>query len=172
MDRRTTPAQPKAKRSSPRRRVSHCKKAAVWPGPPPTRCPRHRSARAGPRVWLTALPLGDGPAADEPLGHALAALDARWVFLAGKGRFGPGGSTAPLCTRILRPSGERGPGGLPAGADPKPFGVVARSLSDSKDTFLEIANDSPYPDPVGRQARYRPPACRSMTLAVVCIWLP
>ena len=34
---------------------------------------------------------------------------------------------------------------MPAGANPKPFGVVARSLSDSKDTFLEIANDSPYP---------------------------
>ena len=36
------------------------------------------------RVWLTALPLGDGPAADEPLGHSLAALDAHWVFLTGK----------------------------------------------------------------------------------------
>ena len=36
------------------------------------------------RAWLTALPLGDGPAADLPLGHALAALDAQWVFLAEK----------------------------------------------------------------------------------------
>ena len=43
---------------------------------------------AAPRVWLTALPLGDGPAADEPLGHALAALDARWVFLAEKAASG------------------------------------------------------------------------------------
>ena len=38
----------------------------------PTRRPERRTS-----IWLSALPLGDGPAADEPLGHALAALDAR-----------------------------------------------------------------------------------------------
>ena len=39
---------------------------------------------AGPRIWLTALPLGDGPAAEELLGHAMAALDVQWIFLAEK----------------------------------------------------------------------------------------
>ena len=31
---------------------------------------------------LSALPLSEGPEGDEPLGHAVAALDARWVVLA------------------------------------------------------------------------------------------
>ncbi len=40
--------------------------------------------RGSEPIRLTALPLGDGPGADELLGHAVAALDARWVFLDGK----------------------------------------------------------------------------------------
>ena len=65
----------------------------------------------GPRVWLTALPLGDGSAADEPLGHALAALDARWVFLAEKAASGQEDRLRRFTRVFCRPSGERGAGG-------------------------------------------------------------
>ncbi len=97
------------------------------------------------RVWLTALPLGDGPAADLPLGHALAALDAQWVFLAEKAVSGQEERLRNFA-RVLGP--------LPAKAVPadqatdgisRPFGVVVRRLDDNARTFLEIANNSPYP---------------------------
>ena len=59
---------------------------------------------AAPRVWLTALPLGDGPAADEPLGHALAAARCAVGLPGRKGRLRPGRTTATLCTRASVPS--------------------------------------------------------------------
>ncbi len=108
---------------------------------------RNTSTRANTRgVWLTALPLGNGPAADEPLGHAIAALDARWVFLAQKAVAGQEERLRRFAG-ILRalPAWPAIP--LNAQADPnaKPFGVAVRRMSDDAQTFLEIANDSPYP---------------------------
>ena len=38
-----------------------------------------------------------------------------------------------------------GPAEAPAGPSTKPFGVVVRSLSGPGATYVEIANDSPYP---------------------------
>jgi hypothetical protein len=101
--------------------------------------------RQGSRVWLTALPLGDGPAADLPLGHALAALDAHWVFLAEKVASGQEERLRNFA-RILRalPVKET-PADLAADSLSKPFGVAVRSLADGGHSILEIANDSPYP---------------------------
>ena len=50
------------------------RKPSGWPSGAPR--------RARGTVALATLPLGDGVAADEPLGHALAAIDAQWVILA------------------------------------------------------------------------------------------
>jgi hypothetical protein len=107
-------------------------------------------SRSGQTVWLTALPLGDGPAADEPLGHALAALDARWVFLAEKAIAGHEDRVRRFASVL---------GALPAwpattlsaqrDLGSRQFGVVMRTMSDDTQTFLEIANDSPYPIRIG-----------------------
>jgi hypothetical protein len=96
-------------------------------------------------IWLTALPLGDGPAADEPLGHALAALDARFVFLAEKAASGQEERLRRFA-RVLRALPARSaPADDPADTTAKPFGVVVRNLNGNAQTFLEIANSSPYP---------------------------
>ncbi len=43
------------------------------------------------------------------------------------------------------PHGRRSPSARQGTPNPKPFGVAVRSMSDGAQTFLEIANDSPYP---------------------------
>jgi hypothetical protein len=100
----------------------------------------------GPPVWLSALPLGDGPAADEPLGHALAALDAQWVFLAAAAAAGHEDRLRRFAG-VLRalPAWPSRP--ATAAADPQGplFGTVLRSSGDGASSFLAIANDSPYP---------------------------
>ena len=108
---------------------------------------RNQSPRGNDqRVWLTAVPLGDGVTADEPLGHAVAALDPRWVFLADKAvagqedrlrRFAAVMRSLPAWPAVAVDSQPN------AGA--RPFGVALRRMSDDAQTFLEIANDSPYP---------------------------
>ncbi len=108
---------------------------------------QNTSPRANTRgVWLTALPLGNGPAADEPLGHAIAALDARWVFLAHKAVAGQEERLRRFAG-VLRalPAWPAISLAAPADPNPKPFGVAVRRMSDDAQTFLEIANDSPYP---------------------------
>jgi hypothetical protein len=97
-------------------------------------------------VWLTALPLGNGPAADEPLGHAIAAFDAQWVFLAHKAVAGHEEQLRRFAG-VLRalPAWPATSLNAQADPDPKPFGVAVRRMSDDAQTFLEIANDSPYP---------------------------
>ncbi len=101
---------------------------------------------AGPSIWLTSMPLGDGPSAEEPLGHAMAALDVQWLFLAAKaaagheeqlGRFAGVLHALPAWSKAHSDARED-----PA---PRPFGVAVRSMNDGAQTFLEIANDSPYP---------------------------
>ena len=100
----------------------------------------------GPAVCLSALPLGDGPAADEPLGHALAALDAQFVFLAAEAVAGHEERIRRVAG-VLRalPAWSASPAG--SGADPHglPFGIAVRRMEDHAQTFLAIANDSPYP---------------------------
>jgi hypothetical protein len=98
------------------------------------------------KIWLTALPLGDGPTADELLGHAIAALDARWVFLADKAAAGQEERLRRFAG-VLRALPAWPPVPLNSQADPnsRPFGVAVRRMTDDAQTFVEIANDSPYP---------------------------
>ncbi len=95
---------------------------------------------------VTALPLGNGPAADEPLGHAIAALDARWVFLAHKAVSGQEERLRRFAA-VLHALPAWPATSLASQASPasKPFGVTVRRMSDDAQTFLEFANDSPYP---------------------------
>jgi hypothetical protein len=108
------------------------------------RNPHPRGGNAG--VWLTAGPLDDGPAADEPLGHAVAALDAQWVFLAHKAVVGKEERLRRFAA-VLRalPALPAAPLDFQAASNPKQFGVTVRRMGDDAQTFLEFANDSPYP---------------------------
>ena len=107
-------------------------------------------ASARQMVWLTALPLGDGPGADEPLGHALAALDARCVFLAEKAVAGHEDRIRRFAG-VLRalPSWTAADLGDLHDPSSRQFGVSVLAMSDEDQTFLEIANDSPYPIRIG-----------------------
>ena len=95
-------------------------------------------------LTLSALPLGDGIAADEPLGHALAAIDAHWVILAVPAIAGHEERVRRFST-VLRalPAWPSQP--VLVGGDQKDYGVAVRTLSDPSQTFLAIANDTPYP---------------------------
>jgi hypothetical protein len=97
-------------------------------------------------VWLSALPMGDATAADFPLGHALGALDAQWVFLAASAIAGHEDRLRAFAS-VLR-SLPAWPARVAASeAEPRsaPFGTAVRAMGDRAQTFLEIANDSPYP---------------------------
>jgi hypothetical protein len=91
---------------------------------------------------LTALPLAEGALGDEMMGHALAALDARWVMLASAAVTGHEERVRHFA-RVFR--------ALPATkstAPPlsgQPFGVAVRPLPSGSATYLAMANDTPYP---------------------------
>jgi hypothetical protein len=95
-------------------------------------------------LTLSSLPLGDDIAADEPLGHALAAIDAHWVILAVPAIAGHEERVRRL-SNVIRslPTWPSLP--VLAGGDQKDYGVAVRTLSDPAQTFLAIANDTPYP---------------------------
>lgn len=95
-------------------------------------------------VTLSTLPLGDGAAADEPLGHALAALDAQWVILAAPAIAGHEERLRRYATVLHSlPAWDSQP--ALAGGNQKDQGVAVRTLGDATQTFLEVANDTPYP---------------------------
>ena len=90
---------------------------------------------------LAARPMAEGPAGDEPLEHALASIDATWVFVAGSSVAGQEERLRRF-TRVFAalPASPRGV------ADPRlASGVVARPIRSGAETFLAMANDSPYP---------------------------
>ncbi len=93
----------------------------------------------GPR--LSARPLVEGPGGDEPLGHALAALDPRIILVAST-------AVAGHEERVRRFARAFAPLPAPEAAPPEPrlpSGVVARLHRSGSDTYLAMANDSPYP---------------------------
>ncbi len=93
----------------------------------------------GPR--LSARPMGEGVAGDAPLEHALAALDARRILLAGS-------SVAGQEERIRRFARVFSalPASPPGAPEPRlPSGVVARAIRSGAETYLAMANDTPYP---------------------------
>ncbi len=85
--------------------------------------------------------MAEGVLGDEPLGHALAALDPRRVVLSSTSAAGQEERIrrfARVFTALPAP-----PTGPPA---PRlPSGVVARAIRSGADTYLALANDTPYP---------------------------
>ena len=95
---------------------------------------------AGP-LRMTARPTADGPSGDEPFGHALAVLDARWVIVSGAAAAGQEDRLARFA-RVYR--------ALPGSSDSAPpaprldSGVAVRSWSHAGRTYVAMANDTPY----------------------------
>jgi hypothetical protein len=120
---------------------------------------------------LMGLPLSDGPEGDEPLGHALAALDARWVLVAISAVAGHEERIRRFA-RVFRALPTAPAGEAPA-LDRQPFGVAARAFPLGDQTYLSLTNDTPYPirldtlvsapaaavvDDMGRRLRLKPEA--------------
>jgi hypothetical protein len=119
---------------------------ASSPAGPALDAPTRSASARRSAVCLRALPLGDGRSADSPLGHAVAALDAQWVFLAATAVAGHEERVRGFAA-VLR-SLPAWPASAPVpSTDPQalPFGTAVRRMGDHAQTFLEIANDSPYP---------------------------
>jgi hypothetical protein len=95
---------------------------------------------------LCALPMTDGPLGDEPFGHAVAALDARWVFVDGTCVAGQEERLRRFA-RVFR--------ALPAPITAAPqsprtaSGAVVRSRTVGNRSYLSLANDTPYTIVVG-----------------------
>ncbi len=95
---------------------------------------------------LSAVPIGDNAAADLTLAHVAAAIDPQFFFLG-----------MPVVTgheeRVKQHAAilQALPAWAPAPVDAtqestaRSYGVVARSLSDGTTSYLQIANDSPFP---------------------------
>jgi hypothetical protein len=95
----------------------------------------------GPDLSLDAPALPDGAAADEPLGHALAAIDGRWFFASSD-------AVAGREERVRRFAqvARSLPGPAAGPAAPRPHsGVAARLTRGGNSAFLALANDTPYP---------------------------
>jgi hypothetical protein len=122
-------------------------------------------------LQLSALPLSEGPEGNEPLGHALAALDARWVVLAMAAVAGHEERIRRFA-RTFRALPAAPAGEAPA-VDRQPFGVAVRTIPLGEQTYLALANDTPYPirldtlvnapaaasvDDLGRGMRLKPEA--------------
>lgn len=98
-------------------------------------------SRGSTRLSLSAQPIDAGPTGDEPLGHALAALDARWMLLAVSAVSGHEERMRRFA-KVFR--------ALPAESKPlEPpkiaFGVAVRTVRAGGLTYVVLANDTPYP---------------------------
>ena len=90
---------------------------------------------------LDACPMAEGSPGDEPLGHALATLDPRRVLLSSTIVAGQ----EERIRRFARVFASL-PASPPGPPEPRrPSGVVARPIRSGGDTFLALANDTPYP---------------------------
>jgi len=99
--------------------------------------PRPRTPGA---LALLSPSLDAGGTGDEPLGHSLAALDARWVWLAASAVAGQEERLRRFA-RVFRAL----PAAPPSGPQPSAFGVAVRAHRAAGKTFLAVANDTPYP---------------------------
>ena len=102
------------------------------------------AARPGPiRCFEPPPPLADAPVSDdEPLGHALAALDGRWFFASLEAVSGREERVRRFAQAVRS---LPAPAAGPAEARP-PSGVAARLVrgGDGAATYLALANDTPY----------------------------
>ncbi len=91
---------------------------------------------------MTALPQPDGVGGDELMGHALAALDPRWVMFGSSTIVGQEDRVRRFARvfRALPVSPVAGPA-----LDRQPFGVAVRMIRGASSSYLSMANDTPYP---------------------------
>lgn len=101
--------------------------------------PRTRPGLPAP-LALRAPSIDDGDGGDEPLEHALASLDARWVWLAGPAVAGQEESLRRFA-RVYRAL----PATPPVDKQLLAFGVAVRSYLAGGKSYLMLANDTPYP---------------------------
>ena len=94
----------------------------------------------GSGVHLASTALANGPNGDEPLGHALAALDAQLVWLAASAVSGHEERLRRFA-RVFRAL----PATPAAECPPLAFGVSVRAHLAGSATYLALANDTPYP---------------------------
>ncbi|HEV3165777.1 MAG TPA: hypothetical protein VGZ22_17245 [Isosphaeraceae bacterium] len=93
-------------------------------------------------LLLTASPMAEGAAGDEPLGHALAALDARWAFLSATAAAGQEERLRRFAT-VFRALPVQAEAGSPVARGSS--GVAVRAIETNQQTYLSLANDTPYP---------------------------
>jgi hypothetical protein len=98
--------------------------------------------RAPHALALVATPLAEGPAGDELLGHALAALDARWVVVAAPSAAGEEDRMRRFATVFRAIPTADDTGSTPARL---PSGVAVRAIESGQNTYIAMANDTPYP---------------------------
>ncbi len=101
--------------------------------------PATASGSGSGSLTLSATAIESGPGGDEPLGHALAALDARWVWV-GSATVAGHEERLRRFARVYRAL----PAAEPAARLPLAFGVAVRSYHASGQTFVVLANDTPY----------------------------
>jgi hypothetical protein len=101
-----------------------------------------RASTPGPS--LLASPVQEGPNSDELFGHALAALDARWVVIAAAAATGREDRIRRFA-QVFRALPAVDPSGAaPERASPG-SGVAVRAFESDSKTYLGLANDTPYP---------------------------
>jgi hypothetical protein len=93
-------------------------------------------------LTLSAPALDVGPNGDEPLGHALAVIDARWVWIAATAAAGQEERVRRFARIFLVLPASTPP---PSESQPLPFGVAVRAHPAGDQTYLALANDTPYP---------------------------
>jgi hypothetical protein len=103
-----------------------------------------RGTDAGAGLWLKALPLAEGPAGDEAFGHALASLDAHW-FLISSSVVGGNEERIRRFASVLRSIPALPAKPPPASLETGRLGVTLRITQSESQTYLAIANDTPYP---------------------------
>ena len=109
--------------------------------------PPVRAADESAAIRLTAPSTADLSAIDEIPGHAMAALDPRWIFLAASAVAGQEERLHRFASafRTLPAGPPSAASGGPDEVRTLPFGTVVRTRSVGDQTFLSLANDSPYP---------------------------
>jgi hypothetical protein len=99
---------------------------------------------SGTGLWLKALPLAEGPTGDESFGHALASFDAQWALISSRVA---GGNEERLrrFASVLRSIPALPAETPPPSLDTSRLGVTLRTTRNESQTYLAIANDTPYP---------------------------
>jgi hypothetical protein len=91
---------------------------------------------------LRTVPAAEGASVEDLLGHALAAMDARWVFVAGSAVAGQEEAIRRFGAVFRALPGPAAPGPPAKRSD---SGVVVRTIEAGSKTYLALANDTPYP---------------------------